>query len=127
MADHSLRYGWDKTRGGFYDEGYYFKDSDTITIIKDSKNWWAQAEALNTLLLMAYHFPNDAMDYYSKFKQQWKYVQTYMIDHQYGDWYQEGLDTRPESKTALKGHVWKGNYHQLRALSNCVRQLRSNK
>ncbi len=127
MVDHCLRNGWDKTKGGFYDEGYYFKGSDTITIIKNSKNWWAQAEALNTLLLMADHFPNDTMDYYSKFKQQWQYIQTCMIDHQHGDWYQEGLDTRPESKTALKGHIWKASYHQLRALANCVKQLRRSK
>ncbi len=49
--------GWDNQAGGFYDEGYYFKGEDTITIIKDTKNWWAQSEGLNTLLLMADHFP----------------------------------------------------------------------
>lgn len=123
MVDHCLETGWDKKKGGFYDEGYYFKGRDTITIIRDSKNWWAQAEALNTLLLMADHFPDDPRHYYQKFKQQWKYIQTYIIDHKYGDWYQEGLDTRPGQKTNLKGHIWKGTYHQLRALANCLKSL----
>jgi mannobiose 2-epimerase len=125
MVDHSLRNGWDKTIGGFYDEGYYFKSSDTLSIIFDSKNWWAQAEGLNTLLLMADHFPGDAMQYELKFKQLWSYVQTYMIDHVNGDWYEEGLDKEPQRKTALKGHIWKGTYHNFRALNNCIQRLQA--
>ncbi|MBE7169630.1 MAG: AGE family epimerase/isomerase [Williamsia sp.] len=123
MVDHALKNGWDKKLGGFYDEGYYFKGQDTISIILKSKNWWAQAEGLNTLLLMADHFPQDPLHYFDKFKQQWNYIQTYLIDHEYGDWYEEGLDEEPQRKTALKGHIWKATYHNFRALSNCVRRL----
>lgn len=43
---------------------------DTITILLDSKNWWAQAEGMNTLLLMSDRFPKDPMQYYQKFQQQ---------------------------------------------------------
>ena len=124
MVDHALQNGWDKAKGGFYDAGYYFKNKKDITIIKGSKNWWAQAEGLNTLLLMADHFPNDTMQYFEKFKMMWKYIQTYLIDHEWGDWYEEGLDKSQEKKTALKGHIWKATYHQLRSLSNCVERLR---
>jgi mannobiose 2-epimerase len=124
MVDHCLQNGWDNELGGFYDEGYYFKGSSKISIIKNSKNWWAQAEGLNTLLLMADKFPNDKMPYYDYFKRMWSYIETYIIDHTYGDWYEEGLDKEPERKTALKGHVWKAAYHQSRSLFNCVRQLR---
>jgi len=124
LVDHSLQNGWDNTIGGFYDEGYYFKGNSKISIIKDSKNWWAQAEGLNTLLLMADKFPNDQMRYYDHFKKLWNYIQTYLIDHVYGDWYEEGLDKEPQRKTALKGHIWKATYHQFRALSNCVKRLR---
>jgi mannobiose 2-epimerase len=126
MLDHALQNGWDRSIGGFYDEGYYFKNKDSISIIFDSKNWWAQAEGMNTLLLMADHFPNDPMHYYDKFKQLWNYIQTYMIDHVYGDWYEEGLDKEPQRKTALKGHIWKGMYHNFRALANCIKRLRAN-
>ena len=123
MVDHALRNGYDNKMGGFYDEGYYFKGRDTITIIRDTKNWWAQAEGMNTLLLMADQYPNDPMHYYDKFKQQWNYIKTYLIDHQYGDWYEGGLDKEPEKKTALKGHIWKATYHQFRALMNCTHRL----
>ena len=125
MVDHALQNGWDKVNGGFFDEGYYFKNKKDISIIKDSKNWWAQAEGLNTLLLMADLFPGDSMQYFEKFKIMWKYIQTYLIDHEWGDWFEEGLDNRPERKTALKGHIWKATYHQLRSMSNCVQRLRS--
>ena len=124
MVDHALKNGWDNLLGGFYDEGYYFKGSDTITIIRDSKNWWTQAEGINTLLLMADQFPDDSMHYYEKFKQLWTYIQTYLIDHVYGDWYEGGLDKEPEKRTALKGHIWKATYHHFRSLSNCVIRLR---
>ncbi|MEJ7767209.1 MAG: AGE family epimerase/isomerase [Chitinophagaceae bacterium] len=123
MFDHALQYGWDTSVGGFYDEGYYFTGKSKLTIIKDTKNWWAQAEGLNTLLLMADLFPNDSLKYFNKFLTQWKYIQQFMIDHIHGDWYQGGLDKEPEQKTALKGHIWKGNYHQLRSLINCVQRL----
>jgi mannobiose 2-epimerase len=126
MVDHALRNGWDSTVGGFYDEGYYFKNKEKISIILDSKNWWAQAEGLNTLLLMAYHFPNDEMHYYDKFKQLWQYIQTYLIDHVNGDWFESGIDKEPQRKTALKGHIWKATYHHYRSLSNCIKRLRGN-
>jgi mannobiose 2-epimerase len=124
MVDHALKNGWDKQNGGFYDEGYYFKNNPGITIIKESKNWWAQAEGLNTLLLMADLFPRDSIQYFQKFKQLWHYAKTYLIDHDYGDWYESGLDKEPQRKTGLKGHIWKATYHQYRALSNCIQNLR---
>lgn len=124
MVDHALKNGWDGTAGGFYDEGYYFKNEKGIRILKDSKNWWAQAEGLNTLLLMADRYPADSAQYFEKFKQLWTYVQTYLIDHVNGDWYEEGLDKEPQRRTALKAHQWKATYHNYRALTNCIARLR---
>jgi mannose/cellobiose epimerase-like protein (N-acyl-D-glucosamine 2-epimerase family) len=124
MVDHALQNAWDNKTGGFYDAGYYFKNKPGLTIISKEKNWWSQAEAMNSLLLMSDIFPNDPIHYFDKFKQQWKYIQTYMIDHTYGDWYANGIDIDPEIKTSLKGHIWKGNYHQFRSMMNCVDRLR---
>jgi cellobiose epimerase len=123
MVDDALKNGWDSQLGGFYDEGFYFKGDSAITILKESKNWWAQAEGMNSLLLMADYFPNDPHHYFEKFKMLWKYTQTYLIDHEFGDWYDEGLDKSPERRTALKGQIWKATYHNYRALSNCVDRL----
>ena len=124
MVDHALKNGWDNNIGGFYNEAYYFKGRDTISIIYDSKNWWAQAECMNTLLVMADLYPNDPMKYWDQFTKLWNYNKVYLIDHEHGDWYEQGLDKEPQKKTALKGHIWKATYHQFRALSNCVKNLR---
>lgn len=125
-VDHALQHGWDNTTGGFYDEGYYFKDKKGITIIRDSKNWWAQAEGLNTLLLMADSYPKDKNEYYQKFLLLWNYVNTYLIDHVHGDWYEGGLDKEPEKATVQKGHIWKATYHNFRGLDHCIQRLRGN-
>jgi len=124
MVDHALLYGWDEQTGGFYDEGYYFEDKPGMTIIADTKTWWAQAEGLNSLLLMADLFPYDPMDYYSKFEKLWQYCDKNLIDHTYGDWYAGGVDKQPQMKEAMKGHIWKAIYHHYRALTNCVDRLR---
>ncbi len=123
MVDHVLKNGWDNAAGGIYDEGYYFKEDNHITIIKDTKNWWAQAETLNTCLIMADFYPNDVLNYFEKFKKQWKYIQEYLIDHKYGGWYEGGLDKQPQFRTALKGHNWKATYHTSRAMMNCINRL----
>ncbi len=127
MVDHALQNGWDNKVGGFYDEGFYFKDSTNISILRDTKNWWAQAEGLNSLLLMSDYFPNDPIQYFEKFKMQWAYVQKYLIDHEHGEWYPGGLDKEPDMKTALKAQIWKANYHVFRALANCVARLQPDK
>ncbi len=127
MVDHALKNGWDKSVGGFYDEGYYFKNKTGITITYNTKNWWAQAEALNTLLMFSYMYPDDSLQYRNKFFKEWQYVQTYLIDHEYGDWYEEGLDTSPQYKTKLKAQIWKTTYHNFRALMNCIKRIDNNK
>jgi cellobiose epimerase len=126
MVDHSLKNGWDSKIGGFYDGGYYYKGKDEITIVKDTKNWWTQAEGLNTLLMMAELFPNDSLDYMGNFVKLWDYTNQYIIDHEHGEWYPGGLDKEPDQKKAQKGFIWKASYHQFRALMSCVERLKKN-
>lgn len=123
MVDHSLENGWDTALGGLFDGGYYFNDASNIEIVNADKNWWSQAEALNTLLIMDAHFPHDAHDYKKRFVELWSYIDTYFLDHTYGGWYEWGLDRRPESKKGDKGHIWKATYHHFRALVNCMERL----
>jgi mannobiose 2-epimerase len=125
MVDHALRNGWDKQLGGFYDQGYYFAGEPGITIIKESKNWWAQAEGAEHLVDHGRPLPGDPMDYLKRFKELWKYTDTYLIDHEHGDWYEEGLDKEPERKTGPKAHIWKATYHSFRSLTNCINRLKA--
>ena len=126
MVDHSIANGWDVENGGFYDAGYYFDDSDSITIISDVKTWWVQAEGLNALLLMAKLFPQEKK-YHDAFIKQWAYIKEYLIDHEHGGWYAEGLDKSPHQRRASKASEWKVNYHDTRALLNCIKMLDGDK
>jgi mannobiose 2-epimerase len=126
MVDHSINNGWDEEKGGLYNEGYYFKDSDSITIIDKAKVWWAQAETLNSLLLMSELFPEENK-YYRSFLKQWEYMKTYLIDHEYGGWYSNGLDNNPEMIKADKTSDWKVNYHESRSLMNSIEMLKGEK
>jgi mannobiose 2-epimerase len=107
MVDLAVRDGWDSTVGGFYDEGNYTPGASHLAITHDTKNWWAQAEGLNTLLLFADLYPDDPLRYYDKFVKQWSYIDTYIIDHRYGGWYEGGVDKEPQWRTGLKGRIWK--------------------
>ena len=122
MVDHAIENGWDKENGGFFDAGYYFAGDARCTIIQSTKNWWAQAEALNVLLLMARIFPDNKV-YPEYFSRQWQYVDRYLLDHENGDWFEGGLDKEPHFKTGPKGHIWKCNYHTGRAMMNCMKML----
>lgn len=123
LTDHTLQTGWDEDAGGIYDIGYYFPGDDHLTILQDTKNWWAQAEGLNTLLIMADLYPNDPQNYFEKFAKQWEYIQQNLIDHEHGGWFPGGLDKNRDNRTQLKAQIWKGNYHNVRALMNCLERL----
>ncbi len=106
---------------------YYFKNKPGCTIINNGKNWWAQAEALNTLLMFSEMYSNDNNHYLQKFFKEWQYVQTFLIDHEHGDWYDEGIDTDPAAKIRLKAQIWKTTYHNFRALMNCIDRIEGGK
>ena len=124
MVDHALANGWDKKHGGFYEAGYYFAGADSISIIDKAAEWWVQAEGLNALLLMANLFPHESK-YYEGFCKQWEYIKKYLIDYEHGGWYFYGLDESPKAKHGAKATMWKANYHNSRALMNCIKMLRS--
>ncbi|MDW3649222.1 MAG: AGE family epimerase/isomerase [Bacteroidia bacterium] len=123
MVDHALRFGFDDSLGGLYDGGYYLEEDAPLEIVRDSKNWWAQVETLNTLQLMEGLYPNDSMKYGDKFLKQWDYIDTYLIDHEQGGFYAGGLDKEPERKEGNKSGIWKGAYHTARSLLNVVERM----
>jgi mannan endo-1,4-beta-mannosidase len=124
MVDHALRNGWDDRRGGIYDGGYYLRAETKPSIVRNTKEWWSQAEALNSFLMMSELFPADAMQYYERFCDQWEYCKKYVIDQERGGWYWGGIDIVPDNKYSPKGTIWKADYHTTRALINCIRRLR---
>lgn len=124
LVDHALANGFNQTSGGFYDEGYYLPGSNSISILSKNAQWWVQAEGLNALLLMSKIFPGEKK-YYQSYLKMWSYIDNYLIDKQHGDWYINGLNYNQEVIDAPKASVWKCNYHNGRALMNCIRMLKN--
>ncbi len=124
MVDHGMTFGWDTERGGIYDGGYYLPVEDKPTIVRNTKEWWSQVEALNSFLLMSELYPNDDHHYFEKFRAQWEYCKKYVIDNEYGGWYWGGIDIVPNNKFSPKSTIWKCNYHTSRALINCISMLK---
>jgi mannobiose 2-epimerase len=124
LVDHSLSNGFDHNAGCFYGEGYYIPGRDSVTILEKKAQWWVQAEGLNALLLMSEIYPDDKK-YRIAFQKIWKFIKTNLMDKEYGEWYIEGLNFSPQSKTAPKASIWKVNYHNSRALMNGISLLKN--
>jgi mannobiose 2-epimerase len=125
MTDHTILTGWDQENGGIYDGGYYFKDKPGMTIVLHEKSWWAQVEAMNTLLIMSDLYPDDSLNYSQYFLKMWEYTKDNLIDKEYPGIFVKGLDQSPDAKMAAKAGIWKGNYHNVRSFLNCIKRLRS--
>ena len=125
MVNHGLKWGWDDKTAGVYDAGYYYKLNDSPGIIKDTKNWWAQSETLNTLWYFHQLYPNDPMNYQKLFVEQWDFIKKYLIDWENGDWYASSLDKDPQAKFGRKSNIWKGNYHTIRTLINVMNGIKN--
>jgi mannobiose 2-epimerase len=122
MADHAIVNGWEDENGGFFDAGYYFSGENNCTIIQSTKNWWAQAEGLNILLIMSKIFPDEQI-YREYFRRQWNYIKNYLLDDENGGWFEGGPDKEPHFKREPKRHIWKCSYHTGRSLMNCIKIL----
>ncbi len=123
LVDHCLDHGWDAERGGLYEAGYYASEDGSCEIIIDTKIYWAQAETLNTLSLMADLYRDDPRDYLGRFVAQWRYCDRYILDHRRGGGYWCGLDTLAEVDQPGKGSPVHGTYHTGRALMNSIRRF----
>ncbi len=124
MVDNAMNFGWDTTSAGVYDAGYFYKNENDVTILRNTKNWWAQAETLNTLLIFSELYPDDPLNYGKRFLDQWKFIKDYLVDWEYGEWYPSSIDKEPSAKEDKKAQIWKGNYHTARSLMNCINRIK---
>lgn len=122
LVDHSLASGWDQKSGGFFDAGIL--EDGKISIFNNHKSWWGQIEGMNALLMMHQLYPEDPNDYYDKFLKSWEHIDRYLIDKEYGGWFNNALDTNPESVDRPKSHIWKTTYHNTRGMIRCIQMLR---
>ena len=117
LVDHALHYGWDEKLGGFYQDGTTMGEPERKT-----KEWWVEFEGLNALLLMHEQYGKETDKYFKAFQSQWDFIRKYQIDSEYhGVFTLVGEDGKPS--VSIKGSIWKGAYHDGRALMNVSDRL----
>ncbi len=110
LTAHAWRYGYDRQRGGLYDQGTAFRPATDTT-----KVWWAQAEALNAFHLMA-TLAEDPAPYAEAFAQTWVFTAEHLIDAEHGGWWWSVTASGLRNGQPGKGNNWKSGYHTVRAL-----------
>jgi mannose 2-epimerase len=112
LLQHSLRYGFDHERGGFY-----FRGKPDETACDTTKFWWVQAEGLSALTDAAAHFASDEYD--EALAQLVDWILRVQIRSDDGVWI-VSTDTGGRPLNIKKAGEWKAAYHEVRAITKFV-------
>jgi len=116
LFDFSLAHGYDDDRGGFYFFGPL--DGDATNRVKA---WWVQAECMTAALRM-YEQTGDER-YRDAFAATYDFVEEHVVDDDHGEWHSGVTDDL--EPVGRKGAMYKGAYHNGRALLECIETLES--
>jgi mannobiose 2-epimerase len=119
LVDHALDVGFDRERGGFYNEGTIDGRGER----DERKIWWVQAEGLNTLLLMHERFGRETPRYWDAFLRQWAFISAHQVDKVHGGWFPTVNVDGTSVPGQPKSDRWTEGYHQGRALLNVSARL----
>jgi len=116
LFDYSLRYGYDRANGGFYDSGSFNRPAD-----RRNKVWWVQAEAIVAALYM-HKMTHDAK-FIPVFEKTYDFIEKNMVDWQHDEWH---ASVTPQGQPqGDKASIWKAGYHNGRAMIECLKILKS--
>jgi len=110
LLRHSLRYGFDHERGGFY-----FRGKPNETACDTTKYWWVQAEGLSALTNAVAH----SDEYSEPLTQLVDWILNYQIRSDDGVWI-VSTDTGGRPLNVKKAFEWKAAYHEVRAITKFV-------
>jgi mannobiose 2-epimerase len=100
-------------RDGLDDDGSLFYEGNLQGIVDPSKSWWVQVEAI-VGFYNAYQISGQVHFAQAAYRC-WTYIQTYMVDRKYGEWFKQlNRDGTPDN-TRYKTGPWDCPYHHSRA------------
>jgi cellobiose epimerase len=129
MADAVAREGVDQ------DGGLFLESTRFGSHLRTNKHWWPQAETL-VGFMNAFEMTGN-QKYWELVKLSWNFINTYLIDHQYGEWYTKvnrlGIpyliepadDPSPYYRNDWKIDPWKCPYHNGRAMMEMMKRCES--
>lgn len=102
-------------------DGALLNEATPTTIIDPNKDWWPQAEAIIGFL-NAYEINREAK-FLEAAVNTWEFIKCWMMDPQYGEWYEKvSRNGTPFSKMD-KVRSWKGPYHNMRAVVEVISRV----
>jgi mannobiose 2-epimerase len=111
LFENAWRFGYDRRHGGVFAAGALGRAADDLR-----KIWWAQAEALRGALELYSLTGDDA--YATAFYRTLEWIQRRQVDWEHGEWHAEiGTDGKPRGD---KAGIWKGPYHNGRAMIDAL-------
>ena len=115
MAENVIKTGIDQSGGINYETDISKNHTD------DDKHWWVQAEGL-VGLMNAWQLSKNPV-FKKKLFNLWKFIDSYIIDHENGEWFWK-VDNRgiPDDKYEKVG-PWKCPYHNARACMEVIRRI----
>ncbi|MCX6224855.1 MAG: AGE family epimerase/isomerase [Bacteroidia bacterium] len=126
MAEAVAREGVDQ------DGGLFLESTRFGSHLRTNKHWWPQAENL-VGFMNAFEMTGDPK-YWETVKKAWNFIDTHLIDHQYGEWFTKvnrlGVpylkeppdDPSPYYRNDWKIDPWKCPYHNGRAMMEMMRR-----
>lgn len=112
LVDHTLEFGFDPEDGGLYDAGSAFRPATNRTHV-----WWAQAEAINGLILMDRRHGAETPRYRQALARLWAFIEARQLDREQGGWLWDSCDEAGRLPAMTdKGGNWMAAYHNGRAL-----------
>lgn len=115
MAQATLKEAFDSQNGGIY---YEKKDGHLDT----GKQWWPEAEAV-VGFTNAYELTGKE-EYLNAAEATWRFIDRYVVDHQYGEWYAEvSADGKPDLDQP-KVEPWKCPYHNGRSCIELIQRAK---
>jgi mannobiose 2-epimerase len=112
LLRHSLRYGFDHERGGFY-----FRGKPNENACDTTKFWWVQAEGLSALTDAVAHF--GSLEYDRPLTQLVDWILNCQICSDDGVWI-VSTDAAGKPQSVKKAGEWKAAYHEVRAMTKFV-------
>jgi mannobiose 2-epimerase len=115
LFDYSMKYGYDHERGGVFTSGGFNQPASDV-----NKSWWAQAETCVASLYM-YRLTHEAKDL-ELFEKTYDWIDQHQTDWKNGEWFE--TVQADGSVAGDKAQIWKGGYHNGRAMMECLAILK---
>ena len=109
LAERAYTDGRDTRHGGFFDDP---------TRDRGAKISWAQAEALNTWIMMANRETSGSTRWSEAVEDQWSFIRNHLIDRKHGGLFWKATRRGWRSRMSAKSGEWQDPYHISRALIN---------